>query len=49
VTTTLIEAATCGTYPVPARALLEACDFDKEVAELLADAAKHLQARALPV
>jgi hypothetical protein len=49
VTTTHIEAATVGTYPVPARALLEACDFDEAVAGLLADATKHLQAGALPV
>lgn len=49
VTTTRIEAATVGIYPVPARSLREACDFDEAVAGLLAHAAKHLQAGALPV
>jgi hypothetical protein len=38
VTTTRIDAATVGTYPVPARALLEICDFDEAVAAVLADA-----------
>jgi hypothetical protein len=48
VTTTRIESATVGTYPVRARALLEACHFDDAVAGLLAEAAKHPQAGALP-
>ena len=43
VTTSRIDAATVGTYPVPARALRGTWDFDEPVATVLADTADEVR------